>query len=171
VEFWLLITLVLLAMLAVPVAAALGSEENASLQRRSVQEMSSRYPARATLLADAPLGYSGPRSEVVRGDGRVAATWRTRDGADRSGRVLAGAGARAGSEVEIWLDGAGDPVPAPLTPVQAAGSAVTLAAFGWFLHLGLLAVIFWLARLLLDGLRYARWARDWQRVSRNWTHS
>ncbi len=121
----------------------------------------------AVLLANAGSvsgeGYGGVSTAEVQ------AKWTTSDGKVRTGDVPALPGARAGSMVRIWVDGAGEQTGPPLRHDQATGQAF-LAAVTAPLALG--AFLLCAASLTLQGLdrrRLAAWDADWQATEPRWS--
>jgi hypothetical protein len=100
---------------------------------------------------------------------RVPASWRAADGTVHNAAVDVEGGTRAGARVPIWVDHAGQQVPAPETPAGAAIAAV-LAGLGIIAFaLALFVAVYWLVRWPLDRLRLASWEREWQHVARQWS--
>lgn len=163
-ENCLLISIAVLALLAVPVLAAIGSTVHAQQLQIVAHQQTSRAPAVAELLDDAPGRSHAVRGEVDRSTD-VRATWTSPSGARHEGDVSAPYGAKRGSEVDIWLDATGEPVSRPVTPVDAAFAAIAAAAGTWAALVTVLAVIFLAVRTLLNRARYAAWAREWRHIS------
>lgn len=164
-EVCLLVATVLLALLAIPVFAAVGSTVYAQQLQIVADQQASRASAVAVLLDDAPAAIRTEGSIYETVD--VRAFWTSADGAVREGKVAAPYGAKKGTEVDIWLDANGEPVSPPLTRVDAAALAIGAVAAGWLSFASVLAVVFWCARALLNRARYAEWDREWQHVSRD----
>lgn len=171
VESALLLVAILIVLLAVPVAAVLGSETYSKQREAIATESATRHQATAVLLAEAPGDIVSPRGIPVRGRAAVEATWRLPDGSSVTGVVSAERGTTAGSTVGIWLDENGVPVSVPRSVDAAVWNAVTVAVLAWLAAVAVCAGAFWLIRLALDRRRYARWERDWTRVDTDWSHS
>ncbi|MEU6641543.1 hypothetical protein ABZ863_03245 [Saccharomonospora sp. NPDC046836] len=164
-EARLLVTFLLLALAAIPMAASLGSETYAGRLAEAADEAGTRYQTTAELLADAPVTV--PTSEVESAD--VAATWRLPDGTQHVGEVPAHRGAARGTEVPIWLDERGNLTEPPTTRIGAATDATSVALSVWLGVVMLCALVFLTVRGVLSRFRSTQWARDWARVEREWT--
>lgn len=162
-ETALVLGVVLLALLALPFAAALGSEAYAARMRQATEQAVGRQPVTAVLQADAPALETrlDEKSDV-------RARW-TADGVVREGLIEAGHGAAMGEEIRIWLDSMGEVVPAPVTPDDAARTGIGVGVGVWLGCAALLAGVFLTARSMLGRQRSAAWTREWRRVSEDWT--
>jgi hypothetical protein len=170
-EAALLTCAVLLALAALPVAATVGSETYARQKGVSEQQMSTRFPATATLLSDGPPVDLGSRGAAVDNPAPTDASWILPDGNRRIGKVPASQGTLVGASVPIWLDQSGNPVDAPLSDVGAVAGSVGVGLGLWFgLCVGL-AALCWLVRRVLDRFRYVQWQLEWFRVEERWTRS
>ncbi|HEV8555675.1 MAG TPA: hypothetical protein VGR06_04660 [Actinophytocola sp.] len=78
----------------------------------NLDERRGRRPATATLIRDAPEATGA--GDLITAVSPVRARWTLPDGTERTGTVKASNGTRAGAPVPIWLDGAGNPVDAPV---------------------------------------------------------
>src|SRR4051812_27735186 len=88
----LLIFVALLALAALPVAAAIGSETSVRQQGESAQQVSERAQVTATLLADGPDITVNSRAGVVGNGQPTDATWTLPDGSRRVGKIVADRG-------------------------------------------------------------------------------
>jgi hypothetical protein len=170
-ESAVLLIAVLLVLLALPVAGALGSHTYVQRKEVAATETATRHPATAVLTADAPPEVVTGHGVPLKGKVDVAAVWRVADGSDRTGSVPAERGLRAGTPVGIWLDEGGRPVAAPTTPGSALMAAVSAAVLGWSAFVTLVAAGFVLLRFWLDRIRYGRWEREWIRFDSNRSYS
>jgi hypothetical protein len=138
-----------------------------SAAERSRVERATRTPSEAVLLEDA-RSVSGEQG-MVRGTVAVPARWVGADGTTRTGPVTAGAAARAGATVTVWLDRDGRSVERPVDEVGAVVvggvSAVTLLLGGG----GVLAACWAGVRRLVWHANSARWEREWARVGPEWS--
>ena len=82
----------------------------------------------------------------------------------RTGTITVPAGTKAGATVRIWVDRAGNPTDAPLSPDKAAGAAVVVALVAWAAFAGLLAVVFYAVRARLARSSQEAWEREWQHL-------
>lgn len=171
IESALLIGAVLIVLLALPVAAAIGSEVYARQLTVSAEQTSSRHGATAVLLADATaIQYrvDGSPSQSV---DAVRARWTLENGDVREGVVLADAGSLAGDSVPIWLDDNGNAVEAPLSTTDAASVGIGTGAAVWLITGAVVAALFMFARMGLNRRRHAAWASEWETVAKDWTKS
>jgi hypothetical protein len=171
VESALLTVVVLVVLLAVPVAGMLGSETYAQQRQEAQTQAATRHSATATLLEDAPDNAATGRSSTAGGTANVEAAWTLPNGTPATGIVVAKRGSEAGSEVEIWLDYNGSVVSAPLGSDVVVANAITIAVFAWLAVAAVSALACYLARMAFDRARYARWARDWERARNDWSRS
>lgn len=110
------------ALLAVPVVGAFGSEFGSAQLTRAEQERQTRQQVQAVLVADAPqAGRADPNGSSE--SASVRATWQAPDGTAREGPVDAAVGRKAGATVPIWVDAAGERARPPLTAEGAAPRA------------------------------------------------
>ncbi|WP_020639739.1 Rv1733c family protein [Amycolatopsis balhimycina] len=167
----LLIFVALLALAALPVSAALGSETFVRQQGESAQQVSERMQVTATLLADGPDITVNSRAGVV-GNGRPTdATWTLPDGTRRVGKIVADEGKLKGETLTVWVDRTGSPVDPPLSGAGVVIDAVVLGLGLWLGALALLALAYRLAVFSLDRFRFAQWQHEWFRELDPNTHS
>lgn len=162
-EFAARILLVLILLLAFPIAIAGGRSVATGLEATAQHQADTRTPERATLLHDAP-------AQPPEGDMQVAttATWQAPDGTTHLGTVPASPGAHAGTSVDIWVDRSGRPVEPPMSRAAiddealVAGSVIFLGVViaGLSMHL--------VVQALLTRQRNRRWAAGWQAVEPLW---
>lgn len=169
IESMVLVLGIAVALLAVPVAGAAGSEIYASKRERVAVEQASRSRADAILVEDAPptIGSSerGGTVETV----PVLAKWRLRDGTTRQGPVQVHYDAKAGAVVSIWVDENGSASEPPLTPAGAAIDALVLALMLWGAATGSMALLYLAVRFAHKTVRRRQWATEWKRIAPEWT--
>ncbi|MEU7532433.1 hypothetical protein AB0A74_42325 [Saccharothrix sp. NPDC042600] len=170
VEGAVLAVAVVVALLGVPVAAAVGSEVYASGKVTAAEQARTRHPVEARLLADAPPPPTAETGRGIAAEQPVAlASWPAPDGTPRRGEVLTGAGARAGTVVRVWVDDTGAVRPAPLT-VEGARVGGAVAAFALWCGLAGLLAFGWLVVHVVRGwLSAGSWEREWALVEPLWT--
>ncbi|WP_406632653.1 hypothetical protein [Amycolatopsis sp. WGS_07] len=161
---------VLVAVAAVPFAAAAGSELYGTQKPVSVEQVAQRSPAKAVLLADGPAATVSGRSGVVANSAPTDAAWPAPDGSRRVGKVAADEGTRRGEQVSIWVDRAGNPVPPPLSAAAVLVDAVCAAVGLWAAVCLLLAVVCGGVVFALDRHRMAEWQREWDAEQEKRTH-
>lgn len=168
-EGFVLVLAAVVALVAVPVAAAAGSEFYTRQSAQAVIEQQTRYRAKAVLIVDAPLvvGSAGPGG-VVRSV-PVPATWLAPDGATRHGTVRAQSEAKAGTTVPIWVERNGDLIQAPLSTGGAAFNAIVVAVLLWIGAVGAMSLLYLVTRYAHKRSRMRRWAWEWERIARDWT--
>ncbi|WP_340681390.1 hypothetical protein LCL61_21705 [Amycolatopsis coloradensis] len=168
-EAALVIGVVLVALLAIPFAVAVGSEAYDAGLRRAGEQAANRHESTAVLVADAPpaqVRFDGvPVEETVKAHAR----WIVPGGPVREGVVTVDPGLTTGNEIRIWLDAKGNAVEAPATPADVAGQGVGVGVAFWIVCVMLLAGFFLAGRSMLGRLRGAAWEREWRRVSETWT--
>jgi len=163
-EAWLVIFLVVLALAALPFAAALGSDTYAQRKALSDQQIAQRYQVTATLLTDGPPVTVNTAGVIIDQSAPAKATWPVPGNGTRAGTVDAPAGAKAGAPLRIWLDQTGAPTTKPLSRVDAAADSFGLAAGLWGGVALVLGALYLLVRRLLDRGRLDQWEREWAEV-------
>ena len=119
-------------------------------------------PVPARLLADAPQTYGYNIA--------VPARWQAPDGTERSGRILARPGTRAGATVTVWTAPSGRLTRTPMSEFQAAFQANVTAIMAvpcWGMLLFCAGV---LGRRLLDARRLAAWDAGWRAMDARGPH-
>lgn len=160
-----LLILGLLALLAIPFAASLGSQSYAERIEHVQREARTKHTATAELLADAPVRVTARDVDTV----QVPAQWELADGAVRTGEVSVQRGTSKGSEISIWLDESGQLTSAPVTKAGAVTDAVAIGLFAWVAVLILCGLIFGAVHAILMRRHSLRWAQQWARVEREWS--
>jgi hypothetical protein len=146
-----------------PLAVATAGATTAHLQEVADVEAADRSPTSARLLDDAGTALPEGSARV-----QVRAEWATDDGTPSEGLVLAEPGSAAGTEVPIWVDGAGHVTRAPLDRTGIRTSAVAAAVLPL---IGVPAITWTLYALLcctLDARRDRRWEQEWAAVEPDW---
>ena len=169
VEAALRLVMILLAVVAVPVAAvAAGRWADHYALHRAEAQLAADHQVTAVLLEDAPQsGIPNPYTNVQ--TSWVSARWQPPGQLPRTGQVLALAGARKGSTVQTWIDPSGavtDPPPDHrfiVGDVWLAG--VTACLLSWLA----LLVAWGLARRALDHRRLRAWEAEWRASGPLWS--
>jgi hypothetical protein len=162
IEAALLILMIGGALLALPFAAAFGSDTYAEQSVRAAQEQRTRHPATAVSLVATPnQAYSSDGGGAPTDSTTVPATWSDARGVRHTGDVLAKAGSPAGTEVTIWLDQRGELAAEPLTSSTTVADGIFAAVLVWLAVTGALAGLCWLGCRALDRSRAAAWDRAW----------
>jgi hypothetical protein len=150
------------ALLALPFAAAFGSDTYAAQTARAEQERATRHPATAVSLAAASSqAYSTDGAGAPTDQTTVPAAWFDARGARHTGDVLADAGSPAGTRVPVWLDQHGELTTEPLSPSTSAADGVFAAILLWVAITGALAGVYGAGRFVLSRLHSAAWDRAW----------
>ncbi|WP_410588835.1 hypothetical protein [Amycolatopsis sp. lyj-23] len=162
VEALLLLLAIAGAILAIPFAAAVGSETYAAQTARASQERTTRHPATAVSLAAASgqsYGTDGAGAPVDQTT--VPAAWFDARGTRHTGDVLTDAGSPAGTRVPVWLDQHGELTTEPLTASTSAADGVFAAILLWAAVTGGLVGLYAAVRFVLSRLHAAAWDRAW----------
>jgi hypothetical protein len=140
-----------LVVVAIPVAAAIGTSVHDGRTRVYAEESYSRHQVTATAVE---------RGEVVveyRGVSFMArATW-SASGRDYTDVVNWTGLAKIGDRQAIWVNDAGAAVGPPSPPSRAVGEAVTIATLVWFGVAGVAAGVVFLVGRWLNRRRFAQW--------------
>jgi hypothetical protein len=162
VEALLLLLAVAGALLAIPFAAALGSETYAAQSARAAQERTTRHPATAVSLAAASgQSYGTDGAGAPAAQTTVPAAWFDARGTRHTGDVLADPGSPAGTRVSVWLDQHGELTGEPLSASTSAADGVFAAILLWAAITGALAGLYGTARFVLARFHAAAWDRAW----------
>ncbi|MCW2880576.1 MAG: hypothetical protein JWQ95_4676 [Sphaerisporangium sp.] len=126
-----------------------------------------RQPVTAVLLEDAASTTAVSSQGTVLGI-KAKARWYTPTGRMRTEVVSVPAQAKAGSTLELWVDGSGRPTTAPRTHPQTVADSV-VAGFG--VMAGATGVLFLnlaVFRWMLDRRRYVDWDKAWTSAHDRW---
>jgi hypothetical protein len=141
------------ALLATPVAGALGTATYDNLTDRFAADRLNRQEVTATATDDsilAPRAYEEPFLTPIRW--QFAGNDYTEE--VRTYRM------KAGEQLTIWIDTEGNRTKKPLTDENAATEAVVTAFGLWFATVGVAAAAWTILRIRLNRLRYAGWDRE-----------
>ena len=168
-EAWLRLGLVLVFLIASPLAAfGLGHLTNDASVRAARAEAANEHQVPAVLLHRVSHNSNDPlysTSELA----WAQAKWTAPDGRRRVGEVPAAVGSRAGRQVPIWVDDAGQLVYPPIGQGQIASRVIAVVALTPAILAIILLGVGWLIRRLLDRRRLADWATEWSAVEPLWT--
>jgi hypothetical protein len=160
---------VILLLVAVPIAAMVAGREADQLAlRKAHAQQAAEHEVTAVLLQRAQAtGSPDPYTSVQLT--YVLARWQPPGQPTRSGQVLAPAGTRAGSTVQVWVDASGAVTGPPPDHRVIAGdvciAAVTTCLVTGLLLLGSSA----LARRALDRRRLRAWDAGWRVTGPLWS--
>jgi hypothetical protein len=168
VESGLIIGVLIGALLAIPVAAGLGTSVREQADRTAAERKAQlRQVDARTLENTAELVPSTP-GQV---NSQVRVVWYDAAGLPREGRAEVLIGTTAGTALTVWLDRNGTIARAP----RESADSVALGAAAGFALLMVAWPLLWgayrLARRSLDRRRAQEWEREWEQVSPRWTRS
>jgi len=154
-----------LALVMVPVAAAIGTSVTAASEQTAAQQRTELRKVEAHALEDSGSVYpSAPGQTGV----LIRVGWQDESGRPQEARTIVAGGTKAGSVVTVWLDRSGAVVRPPRSDADsgALGSLVGMTSVmgGWLLLIGLVR----LARVPIDRRRAAAWEREWAEVAPRW---
>ena len=168
-EGWVRLGLVVAFLVASPLAAiGLGHLTNDASIRAARAQAASEHWIPAVLLERVSRNPNDP----LAGTTQLAwtrAKWTAPDGRQRRGEVPAKVGSRAGRQVHIWVDEAGDLVYGPIGQGQIASRVIAVVALTPAVLAVVLLGVAWLTGRLLDRRRMTRWATEWSAVEPLWT--
>ncbi|MGR3867492.1 Rv1733c family protein [Streptomyces graminifolii] len=125
-----------------------------------------RHAVQAVLLTDTPPASSTP------GGGRdlikAKVRWTTADGINRTGSALVDTGQKAGSEVLVWVDSAGNFTIEPASSKEATLESAVLGLIATLAFAGAAFGTGAVARYRLDRRRIDSWGTEWQLVGPSW---
>jgi hypothetical protein len=154
IEALVLALAVVVSLLAIPVAAAVGTAVHDSRRHIYAEQADSRHTVAATVtdVAASP--------QILRtGTTTVPARW-TAGGAEHTGAVEAPSTTKAGDTIEVWVDNNGVQVPAPTATTRAAAEAVMGALVIWICVAATAATVFTVTRAGCDRIRLTGWQHD-----------
>jgi len=164
-ESVLLLGTILLGLLAVPAAAAVGTTVDHKSEQAAARHRAEVRQVQARTLEDAANVYTAVPGQV---ESRVRVGWLDEAGFPQEGRTYVSVGTKIDTEVTIWLDRSGAVARPPRQAGEnaalgiAAGMGVAVAS--WLILTG----AFWLGRLPLDRRRAKDWEREWEQVAERW---
>src|SRR5436305_10160412 len=152
VEALMLLSVFVISIVALPVAAAVGTAVHDSRSRTYAEQAQTHQKVIATITGD-----SDARRNLSSPTVTAPARWFAA-GTEHTAMVVAERTAKPGEEVEIWVDQQGSPVGKPA--FSAVDEAVATASAIWFGAVIAGAALFGLTRVVIDRKRYAGWQRD-----------
>jgi hypothetical protein len=157
---------VVLAIVAVIVAAAIagavGTAVHDSRSRIYLEQASTRHAVTATAIQDStvPVGPSSNPTTTVR-----AHWWAA--GVEHVATVRSHRAARAGQQLTIWVDNAGDYTSAPAPASQAAVDAIGVAILLWLAVATVAGTATVLLRQGLNRFRFLQWENQFRDLVEN----
>jgi hypothetical protein len=142
---------VMVSLLAVPVAAAVGTAVHDSRRDVYAQQHHTRHLATATITDDTAAQNISRTNTTT-----IAARW-SAAGAEHTGAVTTQSATEPGDHVAIWVDDKGALTDAPTPTTRAGVDAVTAALFMWAGVTAAAAILLAATRALGDRIRASRW--------------
>lgn len=165
VEFVSRVVVLLVVLLSVPVALAVGTAVRSDLAAVARQQADARTQVSAVVTADAVApDDASPRARVP-----VPARWTSPAGTPVEGDVLARPTTRAGDTVVLWTTSDGRPTSPPMTPAAVRRSTCVLTGLCWAGTVVAAALLHVALCRLLASRADRRWAREWARVEPTWS--
>jgi hypothetical protein len=159
IQAWALILAAFVAVLALPVAAAIGTSVYDKQTRLYAEEAEHRHAVTATALENGTVDV-GPGPEDV--SFFVRASW-TDAGSDHVDVVEWADKATIGDQADIWVDDAtGEPADPPSPPSAAVSDAVGVAFSVWFAVMATAVGGAYLIGEFLAHRTYIQWDRELQ---------
>ncbi len=156
IEALLLVLVFAISILALPVAAAVGTAVHQSRSRFYAEQAQTIEKVVATITGDSD-GRRNLSSPAVTAPARWVAA-----GTEHTGMVAVHRAVKPGDRVDVWVDQQGSPVSKPM--FSAVDEAVAAGSAIWFGVVTGAAALYGLARSLLDRKRHAGWQRDFDRM-------
>jgi hypothetical protein len=154
IEALLLALAVVVSLLAVPVAAAVGTAVHDSRRDVYAEQARTRHLVTAT-ITDETAAHTISRTNTA----TVPARW-TAARAEHTGAVEAQGATKPGDHVAIWVDNNGALADEPTPTSRAAVDAMTAAVAMWASVAAAAAVLFTGTRAVCDRLRVIGWQHD-----------
>lgn len=154
---------VVVALIAVPLAGAVGTASYSAAALRIQSDNSTKVAVPAVVSARPAVVVTGDHPTAT--DRYQAAVRWERDGRAHTATITVPESAQPGDTVDVWVGPDGGPAAPPLDSTAAASSGVS-AGIG--LLIGIWSVIWglvWLLRRLLTRRRHATWEREWRSMS------
>lgn len=142
------------AVLAVPIAAAVGTAVHDSRSHLYAEQNDTRHHVSATVSA-VPDSPPFTRTGMI----SVPVEW-WQGNTERTGRVQAPSTVVAGDTVDLWVDAAGAQVLAPTPPSRAIVEAVTAAVGIWLAVAAGTAIVTVVIQFVCDRIRSTAWQHD-----------
>ena len=164
-QFAARLVLVLVVLLSVPVALAVGTVVHEQLQVTAAQQAAELIRVTAVAVEDARP------TEAAHYGGRLRTTARRTapDGTPAEAYVPAPAGTRTGQPVPVWTTADGRPAAGPMTALEVVRSTVVLVTLGWSCALVAAGTAYAGLGWVLDRHRDRRWTREWAATEATWS--
>lgn len=154
IEALVLVLAVAVSLLAIPIAAAVGTAVHDSSRRAYAERAHNRHSVTAT-VTDVPASQQILRTGTI----TVPARW-TAAGTEHTGTVKAQLTTKTGDPIEIWVDDTGAQALAPTSTTRAAVEAVMSVLAIWISVAAIAATLSTLTRAVCDRIRSAGWQQE-----------
>lgn len=155
-EAWTVLIAVLVAVLAIPFAATIGTLTYERQVQLSVRQAAELRQVAATVIAD-----STPEAQPGRVWFRTQVRWSV--GTEPTTGWLEGADRlNAGDRATVWVNDRGEQVGPPLSREQASVVAIGIAALAWLAVVVVLSTSVRVVHWHLERSRYEGWTREWR---------
>ena len=154
IEALVLVLAVVVALLAAPIAAAVGTEVYDSRGNFYAEQPHNRHSVTAR-VTDVPASQQVLRTTTI----TAAARWTAAD-AEHTGAVEVQSTTKAGDSIEIWVDDTGAQALAPSSTARAALEAVAGALVLWIAVSAVAATLFTVTRSVCDRIRFSGWQHE-----------
>lgn len=141
---------VMVSLLAVPIAAAVGTAVHDSRRDIYAQQHHTRHLVTATITDD------GAAQNISRTTVTMQARW-SAAGAEHTGAVTAQSATKPGDHLAIWIDNNGALTDEPTPTTRAGVDAVWAALFMWAGVTAAAAILLAGTRTVFDRIRAVRW--------------
>jgi hypothetical protein len=142
---------VMVSLLAIPIAAAVGTAVHDSQRHAYAQQHHTRHLVTATIIDDTAAQKISRTNTVT-----MAARW-SAAGAEHTGVVTTQSATKPGDHVTIWVDNNGALTDEPTPTTRAAADAVTAALVTWSAVTAAAAILLAATRAVCDHIRAIRW--------------
>jgi hypothetical protein len=142
---------VMVSLLAVPVAAAVGTAVHDSRRDVYAQQHHTRHLVTATITDDTAAQNISRTNNAT-----MAVRW-SAAGTEHTGAVKAQSATKPGDHVAIWVDNNGALTNEPTPTTRAGADAVTAALFTWAGVTAAAAILLAGTRAVCDRIRATRW--------------
>ena len=167
VEALVMVVLIAAFLGGAPLAAVAAGRAAEATGERIQHAQASWHEVPAVLLKNAPS--EAPPMFQAALESLVPARWKAPDGTARTGEIYAPVGAKAGSTVLVWANGAGELTAVPLQPGDVGEEIALAASLATVAVAAVLVVLGLLVRWLVDRRRLAAWDARWKATGPQWT--
>jgi hypothetical protein len=154
VQALVLVLAVVMPLLSVPIAAAVGTAVHDSNRQIYAEQARTRHSVTATVT-----DHDAAQQVLLTETTTVAAQW-SAAGAEHTGTVEAASTAKSGDLVEIWVDENGAQVGKPAPTTRAAVEAVMAALAIWFCVVAAAVTLCVGTRTVCTRIRFTEWQHD-----------